>query len=165
MTAARQNPRVAEEAIERRLAERTLALVDIPSVSRDEASAMAYVREQLPFEPLWDDGEVLFAATPDTDGAEVVVEESPLPAFFEGCGEIRDAALVIVLEPTNNELHAGCVGNLNAVATFRGTSAHSARPWTGENAIHTALAALAPLASLEPLDVEIDGLVFREVVS
>jgi succinyl-diaminopimelate desuccinylase len=231
MTAARQNPRVAEEAIERRLAERTLALVDIPSVSRDEAAAMAYVREQLPLEPIWDDGDVLFAATPDPDGAELVVlaghvdtvpaqgnlpgriedghvvglgasdmksgvavmlevadwaaradrafrlgflaftreevdvEESPLPAFFEGCGEIREAALVVVLEPTNNELHAGCVGNLNAVVAFRGTSAHSARPWTGENAIHKAAAAVAPLASLEPLDVEIDGLVFREVVS
>src|SRR5207247_1222235 len=39
------------------------------------------------------------------------------------------------------------------------------RPWTGENAIHKAAAALAPLAALEPLDVEVDGLVFREVVS
>jgi succinyl-diaminopimelate desuccinylase len=231
MTTARQNPRVPEEAVERRLAERTLALVDIPSVSRDEAAAMAYVREQLPFEPIWDDGEVLFAATPARDRRELVVlaghvdtvpaqgnlpgrienghvvglgasdmksgvavmleladwasraepgfrlgflaftreevdvEESPLPAFFEGCAEIRDAALVIVLEPTNNELHAGCVGNLNAVLTFRGTSAHSARPWTGENAIHAAAAAVAPLAALEPLEVELEGLVFREVVS
>jgi succinyl-diaminopimelate desuccinylase len=231
MTAARQNPRVAEGSVENRLAERTLALVDIPSVSRDEEAAMAYVREQLPLEPLWDDGDVLFVTTPRVEGRELVVlaghvdtvpaqgnlpgriedghvvglgasdmksgvavmlevadwaaqaelgvdlgflaftreevdvEESPLPAFFEGCADIKDAALVIVLEPTNNELHAGCVGNLNAVLTFRGTSAHSARPWTGDNAIHKAAAAIAPLAELEPLEVEIDGLVFREVVS
>src|SRR5919202_2069819 len=209
MTAARQNPRVAEDALERRLAERTLALVDIPSVSREEAAVMAYVRDEVPLERVWDDGEVLFAVTPRREGHELVVlaghvdtvpaqgnlpgrienghvfglgasdmksgvavmlevarwasraepgfrlgflaftreevdvEESPLPAFFEGCAEIRDAALVIVLEPTNNEIHAGCVGNLNAVLKFRGTSAHSARPWTGENAIHRAVAGMA----------------------
>src|ERR671932_2501820 len=97
MTAARQNPRVAEEAIERRLAERTLALVDIPSVSRDEAAAMAYVREQLPFEALWDDGEVLFAATPDTDGAEVVVlagHVDTVPAQGNLPGRIEDGHVV-----------------------------------------------------------------------
>jgi len=88
-----------------------------------------------------------------------------VPEFLEACPEAREAALVIVLEPTDNELHLGCVGNLSAGLTFRGTSAHSARPWTGENAIHKAAATLAPLAELEPLDVEVDGLVFREVVS
>jgi succinyl-diaminopimelate desuccinylase len=70
-----------------------------------------------------------------------------------------------VLEPTDNEVHVGCVGNLSAQLTFLGVSAHSARPWTGENAIHKAAATLAPLAELEPLDVDVDGLVFREVVS
>src|SRR5262249_6757924 len=79
--------------------------------------------------------------------------------------EAKAADLAIVLEPTDNELHLGCVGNLSAQLTFRGVSAHSARPWTGENAIHLAAATLAPLAVLDPLDVEVDGLVFREVVS
>jgi succinyl-diaminopimelate desuccinylase len=92
-------------------------------------------------------------------------EESPVPEFLQSCSEAREAELVIVLEPTDNELHVGCVGNVSAQLTFRGVSAHSARPWTGENAIHKAAAALAPLAKLEPNDVEVDGLVFREVVS
>jgi succinyl-diaminopimelate desuccinylase len=96
---------------------------------------------------------------------ELPAEESPLPAFLEESPEAKDAELAIVLEPTDNELHVGCVGNLGALLTFRGTSAHSARPWTGENAIHRAAATLAPLAELEPLEVEVDGLVFREVVS
>jgi succinyl-diaminopimelate desuccinylase len=213
------------------LAERTLTLVDIPSVSRAEAEAMAYVRSELPLEPAWSSEDVLFATSRrsagrpfvllaghvDTvpaqgnlpgrieDGAvvglgasdmkggvavmleladwavasepeldlgflfftreELPAEESPVPEFLEACPEAREAALVIVLEPTDNELHLGCVGNLSAGLTFRGTSAHSARPWTGENAIHKAAATLAPLAELEPLDVEVDGLVFREVVS
>jgi succinyl-diaminopimelate desuccinylase len=231
MTSDGENPHVATTDLPRRLAERTLALVDIPSVSREEAAAMAHVRDALRLDHVWDDDEVVFAATPrradhdlvvlaghvDTvpaqgnlpgtiEGDDVVglgasdmksgvavmleladwarsaelgvdlgfllftreeldVEESPLPAFFESCAEILSAALVVVMEPTNNEIHAGCVGNLNAVLTYRGRSAHSARPWTGENAIHKAAAALAPLAELEPVEVEADGLVFREVIS
>jgi succinyl-diaminopimelate desuccinylase len=96
---------------------------------------------------------------------ELPPEESPVPRFLAACEEVRRAALVVVMEPTDNEIHAGCVGSVSAVLTFRGTSAHSARPWTGDNAIHKAAAALAPLATLEPNDVEVDGLVFREVVS
>jgi succinyl-diaminopimelate desuccinylase len=96
---------------------------------------------------------------------ELPAEESPVPEFLDACPQATEAELVIVLEPTDNELHVGCVGNLSAGLTFRGTSAHSARPWTGENAIHKAAATLAPLAELEPLDVDVDGLVFREVVS
>ncbi len=48
---------------------------------------------------------------------------------------------------------------------FHGESAHSARPWTGRNAIHALAEGLAPLARLEPLEVELDGLVYREVLS
>jgi succinyl-diaminopimelate desuccinylase len=202
------------------LAERTLQLVDVPSESRSEAALVALVRELLPGDALFDDGEVLLYGDPraavvlaghlDTvpaqgnipgrvaDGMvhglgasdmkagvavmielaraevparylfftreEVPVAESPLPAFFE-TGLIRDAQLAVVLEPTDCILHAGCLGNIQARVTFRGESAHSARPWTGVNAIHELVRGLAPLVRLEPLDVELDGLVFREVVS
>src|SRR5205085_11337168 len=76
-----------------------------------------------------------------------------------------DAELAVVLEPTNCILHAGCLGNVQARVIFHGESAHSARPWTGVNAIHELVRGLAGLAELEPLDVELDGLVYREVVS
>ncbi|HKA25820.1 MAG TPA: succinyl-diaminopimelate desuccinylase [Gaiellaceae bacterium] len=231
MTFKRQNPHVPDGKTDERLAERTLALVNIPSVSRSEAEAMAYVRAQLPLEPVWSTEDVLFATSRRTPGRPLVVlaghvdtvpaqgnlpgriddgtviglgasdmkggiavmleladwaasgkleldlgflfftreelpaEESPVPGFLEASREAKEAALVVVLEPTDNELHLGCVGNLSAGLTFHGASAHSARPWTGENAIHKAAATLAPLAELEPLDVEVDGLVFREVVS
>src|SRR5207248_9581347 len=65
----------------------------------------------------------------------------------------------------DNTIQAGCLGNLNARLVFHGRSAHSARPWLGDNAIMRAVEALAPLAKLEPHDVEIEGLVFREVLS
>jgi succinyl-diaminopimelate desuccinylase len=95
---------------------------------------------------------------------EVPVDESPLPALFE-TQLLADARLVVVLEPTDCILHAGCLGNLQARVDFRGESAHSARPWTGVNAIHELVRGLRTLVELEPLDVELDGLVFREVVS
>src|SRR5205823_10319390 len=59
----------------------------------------------------------------------------------------------------------GSLGNFRARVPFHGGSAHSARPWTGVNAIHELVRGLEPLVRLEPLDVELDGLVFREVVS
>jgi succinyl-diaminopimelate desuccinylase len=95
---------------------------------------------------------------------EVPVSESPLPALF-ATDLLRDVELAVVLEPTDCELHAGCLGNLQARITFHGESAHSARPWTGVNAIHQLVRGLQPLVGLEPVDVELDGLVYREVVS
>jgi len=95
---------------------------------------------------------------------EVPLEESPLPAVFAS-GVLAGTELVIVLEPTDAILHAGCLGNVQARIDFQGESAHSARPWTGRNAIHALAEGLAPLARLEPRDVELDGLVYREVLS
>jgi succinyl-diaminopimelate desuccinylase len=91
--------------------------------------------------------------------------ENPLPGVFEHTGLIDEAQLVICLEPTDNTLQLGCLGNLNARVVFEGKSAHSARPWLGVNAIRLALDGLRQALEAEPRDVEIDGLVFREVIS
>jgi succinyl-diaminopimelate desuccinylase len=198
------------------LAARTLELVDIPSVSRDEARIVDHVRALVPGKPDYDDDTVLFypgrvvlaghydtvpaqenipgriedgwvvglGATDMKGGVAVMIElaragvpfgylffgreelpagESALPRFFERHG--LEADLVVMLEPTDNAIQAGCLGNIDARVAFRGASAHSARPWMGDNAIHRALQGLAPIAALEPNDVEIQGLVFREVLS
>ena len=96
---------------------------------------------------------------------ELPANESPLPAFFAACPRALEAELAVVLEPTDNTIQAGCLGNLNARLVFRGRSAHSARPWLGENAIAAAVRALAPVVELEPRDVDVDGLRFREVLT
>jgi succinyl-diaminopimelate desuccinylase len=96
---------------------------------------------------------------------EVGPEENPLPGVFERSGLIDDARLVVCLEPTDNTLQLGCLGNLNARVVFEGRSAHSARPWAGVNAIELALRGLEPVLAAEPHDVEIAGLVFREVMT
>jgi succinyl-diaminopimelate desuccinylase len=70
-----------------------------------------------------------------------------------------------MMEPTANELHAGCVGNVNATWTFRGRSGHSARPWDADNAIHAAARGIASLAAFEREEHVFDGLTFYEVAS
>jgi len=96
---------------------------------------------------------------------ELPASESPLPHFFDSVPRIHEAALVILLEPTDCTIQAGCLGNLNARIAFHGVSGHSARPWTAENAIDKALEGLRPFAAIEPRPVEIGGLTFTEVAS
>ena len=96
---------------------------------------------------------------------ELGPSENPLPHVFERAVLVDEARLVVCLEPTDNTLQLGCLGNLNARVVFDGRSAHSARPWLGVNAIRLALDGLRQALEAEPRDVEIDGLVFREVIS
>jgi succinyl-diaminopimelate desuccinylase len=95
---------------------------------------------------------------------ELPAGESALPDLL-ATGLVDDASLVVMLEPTDNAIQSGCLGNLTAELVVEGRSAHSARPWLGENAIERAVEVLVPILGLDPTDVEIDGLVFREVVS
>ncbi|MGH2681333.1 MAG: succinyl-diaminopimelate desuccinylase [Actinomycetota bacterium] len=96
---------------------------------------------------------------------ELPFTESALLPLLERRVELREAALAVVLEPTANALELGCLGNLHASVTFRGEAAHTARPWLGRNAIHAAIAALAPVADLPVRDVTVDGLTYRETAS
>jgi succinyl-diaminopimelate desuccinylase len=96
---------------------------------------------------------------------EVSTDDSALLPLFERAPALAEADLAIVMEPTDNALEIGCLGNLNARVVARGVAAHSARPWLGDNAIHHAIEALASIADLPIRDVEIDGLIYREVVN
>ena len=94
---------------------------------------------------------------------ELPADESALAPLLER--EPMAAELVVVMEPTGNELHAGCLGNVNATWTFNGRSGHSARPWDADNAIHAAARGVAALAAREPEEHVFDGLAFYEVAS
>ncbi len=96
---------------------------------------------------------------------ELPAEHSPLPALFDESRLVHEAGLAILLEPTDNTIQAGCLGNLNARIVFHGVSGHSARPWLADNAIEKALEGLRPFAEIEPRPVEIGGLTFTEVAS
>ncbi len=111
-------------------------------------------------------------AEPDVDVAllafgkeELPAEFSPLPHLFDHSRVVHEAALAVLLEPTDNTIQAGCLGNLNARITFHGVSGHSARPWLAENAIEKALEGLRPYVEIEARPVVIGGLTFTEVAS
>ncbi len=91
--------------------------------------------------------------------------ENELEAVLAEAPEVRQAALAICLEPTDNVVQLGCVGSIHATVTFHGRAAHSARPWQGDNAVHRAGALLAELAARPPREAHSGGQVFREVLS
>jgi succinyl-diaminopimelate desuccinylase len=77
---------------------------------------------------------------------------------------LSDAALAVVLEPTDGRVELGCLGGLHAEVSFEGASAHSARPWQGRNALTAGGALLAALEERAPVTRVVDGIDFRDVL-
>ncbi|ABK70853.1 succinyl-diaminopimelate desuccinylase [Mycolicibacterium smegmatis] len=82
--------------------------------------------------------------------------------------ELRDwltADVAILGEPSGGYIEAGCQGTIRVVISAKGTRAHSARSWLGDNAIHKLAPVLDRLASYQARSVDIDGCVYREGLS
>jgi succinyl-diaminopimelate desuccinylase len=118
-----------------------LAVLERAAAAGVPAVAVLYDREEGPH---------------DENGMHRVLERSVL---------LGRPSLALVAEPTGSIVHAGCVGSLVGRLTVRGRTAHSARPWEGENAIQAALPFLARAAAFAPRPVLVDGLTFHETLS
>ncbi|MFP4311507.1 MAG: succinyl-diaminopimelate desuccinylase [Nitriliruptoraceae bacterium] len=98
-------------------------------------------------------------------GEEGPAEGNELEEVLTRIPWLTEAALAIVLEPTDGRVELGCLGGLHAQVTFVGAQAHSARPWQGRNALTMAGAFLAELEADHVREVEVDGLAYRDVWS
>lgn len=94
---------------------------------------------------------------------ELPVADSALTPLLER--HPLDVDFAVVMEPTDNAIHAGCLGNLNATWTFGGRSGHSARPWQADNAVEHAARGIVHLAGADPVPHDFGGLTFTEVAS
>ena len=68
----------------------------------------------------------------------------------------------MLAEPTAGIVEAGCQGTLRAEVSVGGRRAHTARPWTGVNAVHRLAPVLAVLDRYEPRVVVLDGCEYTE---
>lgn len=96
------------------------------------------------------------------DGEEGPDEDNGLRELVH---ELPRMDLAVVLEPTNNQIEAGCMGGLHARVLVDGVRAHSARPWQGENALYKAIPVLERLRALERVERRVEGLPFYEVMT
>lgn len=110
--------------------------------------------------------------TGDYDVVGVFYDKEEGPAAENGLADVlarapwlADSALGVVMEPTDLRLELGCSGVINADVVFHGRSAHSARPWLGENAVTKAGPWLAELHAREPEPCDVSGLEYYEVFS
>lgn len=96
------------------------------------------------------------------DGEEVEQEFNGLAILARQAPELLTADFAILMEPSGARVEAGCQGSLDVRIRTAGRRAHSARSWTGHNAIHVAAPVLNRLVDYQPRRPMIDGLEFHE---
>ncbi len=96
------------------------------------------------------------------EAEEVADEFNGLRILTQEHPELVAADFAVLLEPSDAGIEAGCQGTLRAVISTRGKRAHSARSWTGDNAVHKLGEPLRRLNSYTPARIDVDGLTYRE---
>ena len=118
-----------------------LGLIERPCASRCPLTLIFYAGEEGPF------------------------AENELGRVFDELPELHSLDVALALEPTDNQLQLGCGGSIQAHVEFHGRSAHSSRPWQGDNAIYKAIGLLNRLAQSEPQPRVIEGLTWMKSMS
>jgi succinyl-diaminopimelate desuccinylase len=93
---------------------------------------------------------------------EVTRDDSGLAVLWAQRPELLAADAAILGEPTDALVEAGCQGTLRARVTLAGVRAHTARPFTGRNAIHRLGPLLQAVSEWAGRTVELDGCTYAE---
>lgn len=93
---------------------------------------------------------------------EISRSESGLLEVAELRPDLLQASAAVLGEPTGGTVEAGCQGTLRVSIALRGAKAHTARPFTGVNALHRLGALLSRVATYEPRVAQIDGVNYTE---
>jgi len=98
-------------------------------------------------------------------GEEGPFADNELGRVFDEQPALKTLDFALALEPTDNQLQLGCGGSIQAQVKYTGRSAHSSRPWQGENAFYKAVDLLARLKALQPEPRVVDGLTWMTSVN
>ncbi|HLX86961.1 MAG TPA: succinyl-diaminopimelate desuccinylase [Acidimicrobiales bacterium] len=93
---------------------------------------------------------------------EIERTANALAALARDRPELLAADAAVLGEPTAGVVEAGCQGTMRAEITVTGRRAHTARPYTGVNAVHRLAAVLPVLQGYRSRQVEIDGCEYAE---
>jgi succinyl-diaminopimelate desuccinylase len=93
---------------------------------------------------------------------EIGREASGLLQLWNDRPELLAGDAAILGEPTDALVEAGCQGTLRIRITVMGVRAHTARPFTGRNAIHRVGSLIARVAAWPGREVVLDGCTYAE---
>jgi succinyl-diaminopimelate desuccinylase len=93
---------------------------------------------------------------------EISRAESGLGELIELRPDLVRGDVAILAEPTAGAVEAGCQGTLKVRVDMAGRRAHTARPFTGRNAIHRVAEVISRVAQYEPRTVVLDGAQFSD---
>lgn len=93
---------------------------------------------------------------------EVTRRDSGLERIWQDRPALLQGDAAVLGEPTSAVVEAGCQGTMRVVVHVGGARAHTARPWTGRNAVHRLAPVLDRLAGWSGRAIVLDGCEFVE---
>jgi succinyl-diaminopimelate desuccinylase len=93
---------------------------------------------------------------------EIGRDESGLLEVWDRRPDLLEGDAAVLGEPTSARVEAGCQGTMKVHLTLRGVRAHTARPFTGRNAVHRLAPLLQRIVDWKGREVVLDGCIYTE---